>query len=101
MQLPKFKPLKLFWLYTYVSEYIGLLSFTNRCSNKRSWFQSLTTSRKHQRRQSRGLRVAIPTPHFGLGIVGGRRMGRWGRGRVVKYYFILSCTGSIFESGDF
>ena len=24
-----------------------------------------------------------------------------GRGRVVKHYYILSCTGSIFESGDF
>jgi len=24
-----------------------------------------------------------------------------GRGRVVKYYYILSCTGSMFESGDF
>ena len=34
--------------------------------------------------------------------------GRWelqgfrgGRGRVVKYYYILSCTGSMFDSGDF
>src|SRR6218665_2503979 len=30
---------------------------------------------------------------------------RWGvaggRGGVVKYYYILSCTGSMFESGDF
>ena len=24
-----------------------------------------------------------------------------GRGRVVKYYYILSCTGSMLESGDF
>jgi len=24
-----------------------------------------------------------------------------GRGQVVKYLYILSCTGSMFESGDF
>ena len=24
-----------------------------------------------------------------------------GRGRVMNYYYILSCTGSVFESGDF
>src|SRR6218665_255895 len=29
------------------------------------------------------------------------RWGSWGRGRVVKYYYSLSCTGSMFESGDF
>jgi len=29
---------------------------------------------------------------------GGRRVGR---GVVVKYYYILSCTGSAFVSGDF
>ena len=33
--------------------------------------------------------------------VGGRREGRWSRGQVVKYYYILSCTGSMFESGYF
>ena len=33
-------------------------------------------------------------PDFGQG-------GRGDRGRVVKYYYILSCTESIFESGDF
>jgi len=33
-----------------------------------------------------------------LGVVGGRRRDR---GRVVKYYYILSCTGGMFESGDF
>jgi len=27
--------------------------------------------------------------------------GRGDRGRVVRYYYILSCTGSMFESGDF
>ena len=26
---------------------------------------------------------------------------RGGHGRVVKYYYILSCTGSMFEIGDF
>src|SRR6218665_539174 len=30
----------------------------------------------------------------------GSQGGRWSRGRVVKYY-ILSCTGSMFESGYF
>jgi len=24
-----------------------------------------------------------------------------GRGRVVQHYYILSCTGIVFESGDF
>jgi len=39
------------------------------------------------------------TPRFWAeGVVGGR-LG--GRGRVVKYYYILLCTGSLFESGDF
>jgi len=38
-------------------------------------------------------------PDFGQGVVG-RSGSRGGRGRVVKYYYILSCTGSMFESGD-
>src|SRR6218665_871904 len=45
-------------------------------------------------RQSWGLRVA--TPIFWGGVVcgshGGSQGGRWGHGRVVKYYYILSCT---------
>jgi len=42
----------------------------------------------------RGLGVA--PPDFGQGVAGGSRRG-------VKYYYILSCTGSrsMFESGDF
>ena len=32
------------------------------------------------------------------GMVAG---GRMGRGRIVKYYYNLSCTGSMFESGEF
>src|SRR6218665_2028049 len=32
---------------------------------------------------------------------GGSQEGRWSRGRVAKYYYILSCTGSMFESGYF
>src|SRR6218665_131554 len=53
-------------------------------------------------------------PHFlgggggggGGGVGGGGRGregrgGRWSRERVVKYYYILSCTGSMFESGYF
>jgi len=44
-----------------------------------------------------GSRVATPQ------IVGSRggRSGRGGHGRVVKYYYILLCTGSMFDSGDF
>jgi len=50
-------------------------------------------------------RFSVP----GASILGGWRiatpkiMGRglWGRVRVVKYYYILSCTGSMFQSGDF
>ena len=41
-------------------------------------------------------------PDFGLrgrGGVAGGSLG--GRGRVVKYYYILSCTKTLFESGDF
>ena len=37
-------------------------------------------------------------PDFGQGVAGG---SQGGRGRVVKYYYILSCTESMFESGDF
>src|SRR6218665_29393 len=37
---------------------------------------------------------------WGRGVAGGRG-GAGGRGWVVKYYHILSCTGSMFESGDF
>ena len=45
-------------------------------------------------------------PHIlGKGVVwgsqGGSQGGRWGRERVVKYYYILSCKGSMFESGYF
>src|SRR6218665_2873166 len=29
------------------------------------------------------------------GSQGGSQWGRWSRGRVVQYYYILSCTGSI------
>jgi len=60
----------------------------------------------HQGRQSWG---SPPLPDFGLEDSGGSQVGSWGvvdgswtgRGRVVKYYYILSCTGSMFESGDF
>jgi len=31
----------------------------------------------------------------------GGRGGRKGGRRVVKYYYVLSCTGSMFESGNF
>src|SRR6218665_3561240 len=41
-------------------------------------------------------------PHIlGGGSQGGSQGGRWSRGRVVKCYYILSCTGSMFESGYF
>jgi len=33
---------------------------------------------------------------LGRGVMG----SQGGRGRVDKYYYILSCTGSMFESGD-
>ena len=36
----------------------------------------------------------VTTPRFWAGESGGR-------GRVVKHYYILSCSGSMFESGDF
>ena len=49
-----------------------------------------------QGRQSWGVWRSRP-PDFGQGGRGGPR----GRGRVVKYYFILSCTGSMFERGDY
>jgi len=34
----------------------------------------------------------------GRGGSWGSQVGSWG---IVKYYYILSCTGSMFESGDF
>jgi len=36
-------------------------------------------------------------PDFGQGVVGVAGGSR----RVMKYYYILSCTGSVFKSGDF
>src|SRR6218665_3120786 len=45
-----------------------------------------------QGHQSWGLRVAAPR-FFARGWQGGSQGGRWSRGRVVKYYYILSCTG--------
>ena len=41
--------------------------------------------------------LGVETPRFLAGVVG----SQWSRGRVAKYYYILSCTGSMFESGDF
>src|SRR6218665_414633 len=38
---------------------------------------------------------------LGTGVAGSVAGGRWSRGRVVKYYYILSCKGSMFESGSF
>ena len=35
-----------------------------------------------------------------MGRKGGRGGRKGGRG-VVKYYYVLSCTGSMFESGNF
>ena len=55
--------------------------------------------RTTQGRQSWGLVVAIPQI-----LAGGRRVvagGRVGRGLVLNYYYMLSFTGSMFESGDF
>ena len=51
------------------------------------------------RRQSWRVRGRDPKilDRRGRGIAG----DRGNRGRVVKYYFILSCAGSMFESGDF
>src|SRR6218665_2561476 len=40
-------------------------------------------------------------PDFGQWGRRGVAGGRGGRGLVVKYYYILSCTGSMFESVDF
>jgi len=53
-----------------------------------------------------GVESRDPPPDFGQGVVGvleglGGRRSLGGRGRVVKYYYILLCTGSMFESGDF
>ena len=48
-------------------------------------------------RQSCGVRGFATPPRFWAGESWGLRLGP---GRVVKYY-ILSCTGSMFESGDF
>src|SRR6218665_3504220 len=38
---------------------------------------------------------------LGRGSQRGSQGGRWSRRRVVKYYYILSCTGSMFESDYF
>ena len=36
-----------------------------------------------------------------VGVAGVTRGVVGDSGRVVKYYYILSCTGSMFESGNF
>ena len=61
-----------------------------------SWMYS-----NRHRRQSWG--VGGRARRFWTGGSWGSQGGSWGRGRVVKYYYILSCrpTGSVFESGDF
>jgi len=48
------------------------------------------------RLQSWGLGCHDP-PRF---LAGGRGVAE-GRGRVVKHYYIFSCTGSMFESDNF
>jgi len=67
---------------------------------------------EHQRIYFRGInplgfRGSRPLD-FGQGVVGGcsavagrTQASRGGRGRVVTYYCSLSCTESMFESGDF
>ena len=48
-----------------------------------------------------GLEGVATPPDFGLEMVGSQVLS-WGcRGRVVKYYYILSCAGSMLKSGDF
>ena len=61
-----------------------------------SYYMYTTLWRVLHRRQSWGMGVSRP-PDFGLGVVG----VAGGRGRVVKHYYTLSCTGSMVESGNF
>src|SRR6218665_2013369 len=54
-----------------------------------------------QGRQSWGVGGSRP-PRFWAGwVVGVAGELQGGRGQVVNYYYILSCTGSMFESDDF
>src|SRR6218665_3568934 len=48
----------------------------------------------HQRASILGVWGGHDLHIFGMGLTGGR-------GRIVKYYYSLSCTGRMFESGDF
>src|SRR6218665_3307983 len=65
-----------------------------------SWKRLLSHCYPWQGRQSWWLRVATPRFWAG-GSPGGSQGGRWSRRPVLKYYYILSCTGSMFESGCF
>jgi len=47
-----------------------------------------------------GLGVASPQI-LGMGSRGKSQGGRGGCGRVLKYYYILLCTGNMFKSGEF
>ena len=47
------------------------------------------------------LGLGVATTRFWAGCRRRLAGGRWGCGRVVKHYYILSCTGTMFESGDF
>jgi len=55
---------------------------------------------RSQGRQSWGFCGVAISQNLGTGSWGIAGMGK-GRGWVVKYYYILSCTGSMYESGDF
>jgi len=80
--------------------YSGLCSVMYIIMNKaacNAYASQFTVLSRPQGRQSWGLGVATP-----IFWARGRTVGRrGGRGRVTKYYYILSCTGSMFESGDF
>ena len=55
-------------------------------------------SEARQSRQSCGEVLGVATPRFWVG--GGRGVVE-DRGRIVKYYYILLCTGILCESADF
>src|SRR6218665_3781778 len=67
---------------------------------KRSPKGKLVHGKLRHRRQSWGVGGSRPPDFWQGGCRGGRRGFAGGRG-VVKYYYIGSCTGSVFESGDF
>jgi len=70
-----------------------------RCSHFLSYLQAPWESGMDRGVNPGGL--GSPPIDFGQGVTGDLGVVVGDRGQVVKYYYILSCTRSMFGSGNF